>query len=92
MEAFEPGVGTGNGVMEVAERVFAARLVMGPHGANLNNLWAARPGAWVIEFGYPFGPPGLPAPYFGMARNLGLCYWLSMAVNGGVWGQHGSRC
>ena len=77
VDAFEPAGHMP--FLEVAARVHPARLVMGPHGANLNNVFAARPGAAVVEFGFA----GMPSEYFCVARNLGLEYWLVPSLAGG---------
>jgi hypothetical protein len=79
VDAFEPGGGAS--FLEVAARVHPARVVMGPHGANLNNIVGARPGATVVEFGYA-GGMAMPSDFFCLARNLGLRYWLSPSLEG----------
>jgi len=67
--------------LEVARRVYEARVIIGPHGANLNNIMGARPGTYVIELGYAGGMM-MPSDFFCLARNLGLNYWLSPSVSG----------
>ena len=79
VDAFEP---TGAmAFLEVARRVYPARLVAGPHGANLNNIFGARPGATLIEFGYAGGMT-MPSDFFCLARNLGLRYYLVPSLSG----------
>ena len=82
IEAFIPGA-PGRSYVESAQRVYGARVVLGPHGANMNNFVAAKAGAWIIEVGYSDKGNPLPSDYFCQARNLGLRYWLSMADSGG---------
>ena len=75
--AFEPL----DSILEVAQRLYGAALIIGPHGANLNNLYGARVGAAVIEIAFRGRMP-LPSEYFCLARNLGLRYWLSPSAQG----------
>jgi hypothetical protein len=49
IDAFEPTADIP--FLEAAMRVHHARVVMGPHGANLNNVLGARVGTLMIEFG-----------------------------------------
>ena len=77
VDAFEP-LGP---FLETAARVYAAALVIGPHGANLNNLYGMRPGAAVVEVAFAGGML-FPGEYFCLARNLGLRYWLSPSAEG----------
>jgi hypothetical protein len=79
---FVPGE-AGHSFVEVSARVYGARLVVGPHGANMNNIMGMREGAWVVELGYSDMGSAMPSDYFCLARNLGLRYWLSMADSGG---------
>jgi len=81
VDAFVPGA-PGRSYVEAAARVLGARVVIGPHGANLNNFVATRAGAWIVELGYADNDNPLPSDYFCQARNLGLRYWLSMADAG----------
>ena len=81
IDAFVPG-GAGRSYVECAARVLAARVVIGPHGANLNNFVAQRAGGTIVEIGYADNDNPLPSDYFCQARNLGLRYWLSMADAG----------
>ena len=81
VEAFEPGVTPGFSFMQVMLRVHQARVILGPHGANLNNILGARPGTVVVEFGY-VGGMNMPSDYFCLARNLRLRYWLSPSLSG----------
>jgi hypothetical protein len=81
IDAFVPGA-PGRSYVECASRVYGARVVIGPHGANLNNFVGARAGAWIVEIGYSDEGNPLPSDYFCQARNLGLRYWLSMADQG----------
>jgi len=77
VDAFEP---TGDlPFLDVAARVYPARVVIGPHGANLNNVIGARPGTTMVEFGYP---GGIPSDFFCLGRNLGFRYWLSPSLEG----------
>jgi hypothetical protein len=79
MDAFEPAGDMP--FLDVAARVYPARVVIGPHGANLNNIWGARPGTTMVEFGY-VGGMGMPSDFFCLGRNLGLRYWLSPSLQG----------
>lgn len=79
IDAFEPT--SSLLFLEVARRVYEARVIIGPHGANLNNIMGARPGTYVIELGYAGGMM-MPSDFFCLARNLGLNYWLSPSVSG----------
>ena len=85
IDDFVPG-SEGRSYVEVASRVYGARVVIGPHGANMNNFIAARAGSWVVEVGYSDQENPLPSDYFCQARNLGLRYWLSMADYGSYGG------
>ena len=49
VDAFEPSGDVP--FLDAAMRVHRGRVVMGPHGANLNNVLGARPGTTMIEFG-----------------------------------------
>ena len=77
IDAFEPL----ESVLVVAQRLYGAALIIGPHGANLNNLYGARAGAAVIEIAFAGGML-FPSDYFCLARNLGLRYWLSPSAEG----------
>jgi hypothetical protein len=81
IDAFVPGT-PGHSYVECASLVYGARVVIGPHGANLNNFVGALPGTFIIEVGYSDSGSPLPSDYFCQARNLGLRYWLSMADSG----------
>ena len=80
-DAFNPGSTPELSFLEVASCIYGARVIIGPHGANLNNQMAARPGAWLVEVGYDGGMV-MPSDFFGLARNLGLRYWLSPSSSG----------
>lgn len=41
-----------------------------------------RQGCWVIEIGFIDPSFALPTDFYCFARNLGLKYWLSIAVSG----------
>ena len=77
IDAFEPQ----DSILKVAQRLYGAALVIGPHGATLNNLYGAHIGAAVIEIAYN-GGMFFPSEYFCLARNLGLRYWLSPSLQG----------
>jgi len=81
IDTFVPG-GAGYSFVEVSALVYGARVAIGPHGANMNNIVGMREGAWVVEVGYADHGAELPSDYFCQARNLGLRYWLSMADAG----------
>jgi len=81
IDAFVPG-SPGRSFLECSSRVYGAKVVIGPHGANMNNFVGAKPGTWVVEIGYSDGGNSLPGDYFCQARNLGMRYWLSMADSG----------
>ena len=79
IDAFEP---TGDiSFLDVAARVYPARVVIGPHGANLNNIFGARPGTTMVEFGYA-GGMNMPSDFFCLGRNLGFHYWMSPTLEG----------
>ena len=80
VDVFEPGIDLQ--FMEVMARVHRATVIIGPHGANLNNIVGARPGSAVVELGYPGGGMTMPSDFFCLARNLGLSYWLSPSIRG----------
>jgi len=65
--------------LDVSERVYQSDIIMGPHGANLNNILAARFASTIIEFGFETGMI-MPSDYFCLSRNLGLKYWLSPSI------------
>ena len=78
---FEPG-SSGHNVTETLEVVSRARLVIGPHGANMANLMALPAGAAVIELGFlmPFGAGfSMPEDFAGLSRVLGLRYFTVFA-------------
>ena len=77
VDAFEPL----SPFLDFAARLYGAALVIGPHGANMNNLYGARAGAAVVEIGYAGGMM-FPSEYFCLSRNLGLRYWLSPSASG----------
>lgn len=61
-----------------------ACLVIGPHGANLQNALWVQPGCWLVEIGF-VAPPGafkLPHCYHGIARAINLTYFVSIATSG----------
>jgi hypothetical protein len=60
IDAFEPTENVP--FLDAAMRVHHARIVMGPHGANLNNVLGARPGTTIIEFGSV--PQSAPTEYY----------------------------
>lgn len=69
--------------LRTMEELYWARVVIGPHGANLNNWVGMRPGSTVVEFGFDNAEGFmLPADYFCLARNLGLRYWMSLGLPG----------
>ena len=82
IDAFVPG-SPGRSFLESSSRVYGAKVVIGPHGANMNNFVGAKSGTWIVEIGYSDGGNPLPGDYFCQARNLGMRYWLSMADSGG---------
>ncbi len=77
IEAFEPL----DSLLKVSQRLYGAALIIGPHGANLNNLYGARVGTAVIEVAFN-GGMFFPSEYFCLARNLGLRYWMSPSKSG----------
>ena len=68
----------------LAALVPRACLIIGPHGANLQNVVWATPGCWLIEIGFVAGQGGfkLPHCYHGIARAINLTYWVSFATSG----------
>ena len=85
VDTFLPG-SPGYSFVEVAAMVYDARVVIGPHGANMNNIVGMREGCWVVEVGYSDSGESMPSDYFCQARNLGLRYWLAMADSGSYGG------
>lgn len=67
--------------LTVLQRIYPANIIIGPHGANLNNIFGARPSSLMIEIGY-VGGMIMPSEYFCLSRNLGLKYWLSVSASG----------
>jgi hypothetical protein len=61
-----------------------ARILISPHGANINNIWPMQPGTSLIEINMLNHPPARDEPaddYVGLARNMGLDYHFSRAIN-----------
>ena len=80
VDVFEP-----NGpFLETAQRVAHAHTIVGPHGANLNNMFGAAENTLVLEIVYRGGMRH-PSDYLCLARNLGLRYALSVATAGGYY-------
>jgi hypothetical protein len=80
IDAFEPDTGS-TSFMAIMQRVSKAHVIIGPHGANMANIFGAREGALVIEIGYS-GGMRMPSDFFCLARNLGLNYWISPSLSG----------
>lgn len=80
VDALEPDTGS-TSFMDIMQRVNQAHAIIGPHGANMANIFGARTGAKVIEIGYS-GGMRMPSDFFCLARNLGLRYWLSPSIHG----------
>lgn len=79
----EDWLATPDNLVETGESVYNAAVILGTHGANLNNLIFARRGASAIEFGYVnTGGFHWPSEFVCIARNLGLHYWPSVVVDG----------
>jgi hypothetical protein len=73
-----------NDVGPLARLLPRACLIMGPHGANLQNLFWVQPGCWLIEIGY-IAEPGafkLPHSFHGASRAMNLTYFVSFATAG----------
>jgi hypothetical protein len=83
VDAFIPSSATPELLMATATRTHAACLVIGPHGANMNSIVWMEPGCWVVEIGFIDGGFQMPTDFYGLARNLNLTYWLSVATAGG---------
>lgn len=77
LDIFEPLVSMN--FLHMITRIHSAKIIIGPHGANLNNMVGAKEGTNIIEIGY-IG--GMPADYFCLSRNLGFIYWLSLCSTG----------
>jgi hypothetical protein len=80
VDSFEPDTGS-TSFMDIMERVSQAHAIIGPHGANMANIFGARERALVIEIGYS-GGMRMPSDFFCLARNLGLNYWISPSLSG----------
>jgi hypothetical protein len=80
VDAFEPDTGS-TSFMTIMQRVSQAHAIIGPHGANMANIFGAREGVLVIEIGYS-GGMRMPSDFFCLARNLGLNYWISPSLSG----------
>jgi hypothetical protein len=61
-----------------------ACLVIGPHGANLQNIFWVQPGCWVIEIGYIAVPGAFKLPHcaHGASRAMNMTYFVSFATAG----------
>ena len=73
---FEPD--KDKGLAETVLEMGRARVVIGPHGANLNNCMALSPGASLIEIGYVGSSELLIhwlVDYGALARYLGIRYF-----------------
>ena len=73
-----------NDVEPLARLLPRACLVIGPHGANLQNLFWVQPGCWIIEIGY-IAVPGafkLPHSFHGASRAMNMTYFVSYATAG----------
>jgi len=80
VDAFEPDTAS-TSFMEIMQRVSQAHAIIGPHGANMANIFGASEGTLVIEIGYS-GGMRMPSDFFCLARNLGLNYWISPSLSG----------
>jgi hypothetical protein len=83
MRSFDAIVPT-NDVEPLARLLPRACLVIGPHGANLQNLFWVQPGCWIIEVGY-IAVPGafkLPHSFHGASRAMNMTYFVSYATAG----------
>jgi capsular polysaccharide biosynthesis protein len=82
LQSIEPAISQSQlSWMDIQRLVYSAAAIVGPHGANLGNIVAARPGTTIIEFGYDGGMK-MPSDFFCFARNLGLNYWMSPSLSG----------
>lgn len=76
IETFEPAVTPGYDLRTTLMAVANATLIVAPHGAGLNNLFAAAPGAAVVEIG-PDSPRGFASTYNNLCLVTGLRYhWM----------------
>ena len=83
MRSFDTIVPT-NDVEPLARVLPRACLVIGPHGANLQNLFWVQPGCWIIEVGY-IAVPGafkLPHSFHGASRAINMTYFVTYATAG----------
>lgn len=63
--------------------MYHAAVIVGPHGANMNNMLYARRGTAVVEIGFvDTADMSWPPDYLCLARNLGLPYWASVTKRG----------
>lgn len=84
-------------IMDTAALIHRSRIIIGVHGANLNNLLFARPAdlsapsaastvqlppTALIEIGFLDRNFNQPTDYLCLARNLGVPYWLTLPVSG----------
>lgn len=66
---------TPDNLLQVGEALLDAAVVVGSHGAALNNLFMVRAGAAVLELGYTLDWWPWPTEFICLARNLGIHYY-----------------
>lgn len=74
---------TKDNFLETGAVMYHAAVIVGPHGANMNNMLYARRGTAVVEIGFvDTADMSWPPDYLCLARNLGLPYWASVTKRG----------
>lgn len=63
-----------NNFLATGDLLYGAALIVGAHGAALNNMVTMRPGTGVVEVGYVLKGFHWPSEFVCLARNLGLNY------------------
>lgn len=74
---------TKDNFLATGEVMYNAAVIVGPHGANMNNMLYARRGTAVVEIGFvDTADMSWPPDYLCLARNLGLPFWASVTKRG----------
>ena len=71
------------GMIEIGKFMYSLDMLIGAHGAGMNNYYWCREGTVVIEIGFYDSSFTLPDMYYCFARSIGLKYYSSLALHGG---------